>query len=81
MDIGGYTQNVEPDVFIAETILHRGPIIFGTWTHDKLKPLGNCINRCIDRFSKKIIWMNTFTTSSDPIIVGGSPYYSFAQPR
>lgn len=63
----------ELDVSIAESILHRGPITFGTWTHDKLKPFGICINGCIDGFSRKIIWMNAFTTSSDPKIVGA--YY------
>ncbi|KAF3836685.1 hypothetical protein F7725_004149 [Dissostichus mawsoni] len=38
-----------------------------------MKPFGICINGCIDGFSRKIIWMNAFTTSSDPKIVGG--YY------
>ncbi|XP_061739265.1 uncharacterized protein LOC133556012 [Nerophis ophidion] len=42
-------------------------------SYDKLKPFGVCINGCIDGFSRKIIWMNAFTTSSDPKIIGG--YY------
>ena len=42
-------------------------------SYDKLKPFGICINCCIDGFSRKIIWMNAFTTSSDPKIIGG--YY------
>ncbi|XP_061920002.1 uncharacterized protein LOC133660480 [Entelurus aequoreus] len=42
-------------------------------SYDKLKPFGICINGCIDGFSRKIIWMNAFTTSSDPTVIGG--YY------
>lgn len=38
-----------------------------------LKPIGISINGYIEGFSWKIIWMNAFTTSSDPKIVGG--YY------
>ncbi|XP_029975096.1 uncharacterized protein LOC115408457 [Salarias fasciatus] len=52
----------------------RGPnFIWHLDSYDKLKPFGICINGCIDGFSRKIIWMNAFTTSSDPKIVGG--YY------
>ncbi|XP_061885060.1 uncharacterized protein LOC133635791 [Entelurus aequoreus] len=42
-------------------------------SYDKLKPFGICINGCIDGFSRKIIWMNAFTTNSDPTVIGG--YY------
>lgn len=42
-------------------------------SYDKLKPYGICINGCIDGFSRKIIWLNAFTTSSDPKVIGG--YY------
>lgn len=41
--------------------------------YDKLKPFGICINGAIDGFSRKIIWLNAYTTNSDPKIVGG--YY------
>ena len=47
--------------------------------YDKLKPFGICISGCIDGFSRKIIWLNAFTTSSDPKIVGG--YYMEAVER
>ncbi|XDV31298.1 hypothetical protein PO909_034017 [Leuciscus waleckii] len=42
-------------------------------SYDKLKPYGICINGCIDGFSRKIIWLNAYTTSSDPKVIGG--YY------
>ncbi|XP_062865268.1 uncharacterized protein LOC134327123 [Trichomycterus rosablanca] len=42
-------------------------------SYDKLKPFGICINGCIDGFSRNIIWLNAFTTNSNPEIVGG--YY------
>ncbi|KAI3356201.1 hypothetical protein L3Q82_017179, partial [Scortum barcoo] len=48
-------------------------------SYDKLKPFGICINVCIDRFARKVIWMNAFTTSSDRYIVGG--YYMEAVER
>nr|XP_046264635.1 uncharacterized protein LOC124069481 [Scatophagus argus] len=48
-------------------------------SYDKLKPFGICINGCIDGFSRKIIWMNAFTTSSDPKVIGG--YYVEAGER
>ncbi|XP_061745248.1 uncharacterized protein LOC133544166 [Nerophis ophidion] len=52
----------------------KGPNYFWHFdSYDKLKPFGICINGCIDGFSRKIIWMNAFTTSSDPKIIGG--YY------
>jgi len=40
-------------------------------SYDKLKPYGICINGCIDGFSRKIIWMKAYSTSSDPKIIGG----------
>ncbi|KAF7642204.1 hypothetical protein LDENG_00262620 [Lucifuga dentata] len=53
----------------------KGPnYIWHLDSYDKLKPFGICINGCIDGFSRKIIWLNAFTTSSDPKIVGG--YYT-----
>ncbi|XP_051530514.1 uncharacterized protein LOC127427138 [Myxocyprinus asiaticus] len=42
-------------------------------SYDKLKPYGICINGCIDGFSRKIIWLNAYKTSSDPKVIGG--YY------
>lgn len=58
----------------------KGPnYIWHLDSYDKLKPFGICINGCIDGFSRKIIWMNAFTTSSDPKIIGG--YYMEAVER
>lgn len=39
--------------------------------YDKLKPFGICIHGCIDGFSRKIVWLNAFTTNSDPKVIGG----------
>lgn len=45
-----------------------------TWhidSYDKLKPYGLCINGCIDGFSRNIIWLECYRTSSDPRIIAG----------
>ena len=42
-------------------------------SYDKLKPFGICINGCIDGYSRKIIWMEAYLTSSDPKVIGS--YY------
>lgn len=45
-----------------------------TWhmdSYDKLKPYGLCINGCIDGFSRNIIWLECYRTSSDPTIIAG----------
>lgn len=58
----------------------KGPnYIWHLDSYDKLKPFGICVNGCIDGFPRKIIWMNAFTTSSDPKIIGG--YYMEAVQR
>lgn len=58
----------------------RGPnFIWHIDSYDKLKPYGICINGCIDGFSRKIIWLNAYTTSSDPKVIGG--YYVEAVQR
>lgn len=43
-------------------------------SYDKLKPFGICINGSIDGFSRKIIWLNAYYTSSDPKVIAG--YYT-----
>ena len=40
---------------------------------DKLKQYGLCVNGFIDGFSRKIIWVNVYKTSSNPRVVAG--YY------
>ena len=58
----------------------RGPnFIWHLDSYDKLKPYGICINGCIDGFSRKLIWLNAYTTSSDPRLIGG--YYHEAVDR
>jgi len=50
----------------------RGPnFLWHVDSYDKLKPYGICINGCIDGFSRKIMWVNAYSTSSDPTIIDG----------
>jgi hypothetical protein len=52
----------------------KGPnYIWHIDSYDKLKPYGICINGCIDGYSRKMIWLNAYKTSSDPKVIGG--YY------
>ncbi|KAF3859845.1 hypothetical protein F7725_000100 [Dissostichus mawsoni] len=37
--------------------------------YDKLKPCGIAINGCIDGFSRYVLWMEAYTTNSDPKVV------------
>ena len=49
----------------------KGPnFIWHMDSYDKLKPFGICINGCIDGFSRKIVWLNAYFTSSDPALIG-----------
>ena len=58
----------------------RGPnFIWHMDSYDKLKPYGICINGCVDGYSRKIIWLNAYNTSSDPLVIGG--YYTEAVER
>lgn len=41
--------------------------------YDKIKPYGFGINGCIDGFSRRIIWLNVYSSNSDPRIISG--YY------
>ncbi|KAE8577806.1 hypothetical protein XENTR_v10023069 [Xenopus tropicalis] len=38
-------------------------------SYDKLKPYGIAINGCIDGFSRYVIWMEAFTTNSNPKVI------------
>ena len=52
----------------------KGPnFIWHVDSYDKLKPFGICINGAIDGFSRQMLWLNAYNTSSDPKVVGG--YY------
>jgi hypothetical protein len=42
-------------------------------SYDKLKPYGIAINGCIDGYSRQIIWLEAYTTNSDPKVIAG--YY------
>lgn len=38
-------------------------------SYDKLKPYGIAINGCIDGFSRFVLWMEAYTTNSDPRVI------------
>ena len=40
-------------------------------SYDKLKPYGICINRCIDGYSRQILWLEASLTNSDPGVIAG----------
>ena len=40
-------------------------------SYDKLRPYGICINGAIDGFSRCLIWLKAYYTSSDPRIIAG----------
>ena len=42
-------------------------------SYDKLKPYGICINGCIYVFSRNVLWVEAYITSSDPSVIAG--YY------
>lgn len=42
-------------------------------SYDKIKPFAIAIHGCIDGFSRKIIWLNAYSTNNDPRIVAS--YY------
>ena len=49
----------------------KGPnYIWHLDSYDKLKPFGFCINGCIDGFSRKLLWLNVYTTNNDPKVIG-----------
>ena len=37
--------------------------------NDKLKRWGFCIQRCVNGFSRKILWLNVASSNSDPLII------------
>ena len=41
--------------------------------YDKLKPYGFCIQRAIDRYSRRIIWLEVSNTNNDPSVIAS--YY------
>lgn len=50
----------------------KGPnFVWHVDSYDKLKPFGICINGAIDGFSRRILWLNAYCTSSDPKVIGG----------
>lgn len=52
----------------------RGPnALWHMDSYDKLKPYGIGINGCIDEFSWYVVWMEAYTTNSDPEVV--ADYY------
>ena len=56
------------------TYVSKGPkFIWYFDGYDKLKRFGICIHGCIDGFSRQVLWLNAYNSSSDPRLVGG--YY------
>ena len=41
--------------------------------NDKLKKWGFCIHRCVDGFSRKLLWLKVATTNNDPLVIAN--YY------
>ena len=39
--------------------------------YDKLKPFGIAINGCTDGYSKKIMWLEAYTTNNNPRVILG----------
>ncbi|KAL4008914.1 hypothetical protein ACER0C_002766 [Sarotherodon galilaeus] len=66
--------------FRRRNYFSKGPnFIWHMDSYDKLKPYGICINGSIDGFSRKITWLNAYTTNSNPKVIGG--YYIEAVQR
>lgn len=54
--------------------LYRNPGPNFSWhvdSYDTLKPYGICINSAIDVFSRMVIWLQAYCTSSDPKVIAG----------
>jgi hypothetical protein len=52
----------------------RGPnYLWHLDSYDQLKPFGVCINGCIDGFSRQLLWLIVYHTSSNPRVIAG--YY------
>ena len=47
--------------------------------NDKIKPYGFGISGAIDGFSRHLIWLNVYTTNSDPALIGGYFYESISK--
>ncbi|CAC5386636.1 unnamed protein product [Mytilus coruscus] len=55
------------------TYMNNGPnYIWHMDGYDKLKPYGICIHRCIDGFSRNIMWLEADTTNKDPYVIAGA---------
>ncbi|KAJ8018956.1 hypothetical protein HOLleu_42757 [Holothuria leucospilota] len=40
-------------------------------SYDKLRPYGVCINGCIGGYSRRVLWLEAYNTSSDPSLIAG----------
>ena len=47
--------------------MQRGQILFGI--HDKLKPFGFSVHGCIDRFSRRLLWLEVGPTNKNPEVI------------
>ena len=50
--------------------INAGPnFLWHVDSYDKLKPYGICINGAVDGFSRMVIWLHAYTTSSNPRVI------------
>ncbi|KAJ8025185.1 hypothetical protein HOLleu_35319 [Holothuria leucospilota] len=50
---------------------HGPNFIWHMDSYDKLRPYGVCINGCIDGYSRRVLWLEAYNTSSDPNLIAG----------
>lgn len=66
------TQQRKARRLTRRTYISKGPdFLWHFDSYDKLKRFGFCINGCVDGFSRLVIWLNCYVTSSNPRIIGG----------
>lgn len=55
---------------VRRTYISLGPnFIWHLDSYDKLKPYGVCINGAIDGFSRNMVWLEAYSTNSDPKVI------------
>lgn len=73
LDEEGVIQRTRGHI-VRRRYLSKGPnFLWHIDCYDKLKPYGIAISGCIDGFSRRLIWLKAYRTSSDPKIIAG--YY------
>lgn len=55
---------------LRRSYISKGPnFIWHLDSYDKLKRFGFCINGCVDGYSRLVVWLNCYITSSDPRVI------------